>query len=153
MSPLDVLLLHVAATWALVGLIWVVQLVQYPGFELVRGGGLIAFHEHHCARVAWVVGPLMGVELLTGIALWWERPVGLSDASLAASLVLLAVNWVWTGAVAVPLHARIGARAETPESRAERKLVAANWVRTLAWTGRGLWGLFVVRAVFAAAGA
>jgi hypothetical protein len=141
LDAIDLLLLHMAVTWALVGLIWTVQLVQYPAFALVGGTQFTAFHEHHSLRISWLVGPLMGCELLTGLALLWHRPSGLSATLLVPGLALIALNWAWTAFVAVPLHRRLSGRVQ-----AQSKLVATNWVRTAAWSARGAWVLFAIRA-------
>ena len=133
------LLLHAAATWGLVGLIWVVQLVQYPGFSRVGSPDFGPYHEHHCARITWVVAPLMAGELLTGLALLLERPPGLSLASLGLGLGLLALNWATTAFVFVPLHGRL-----RPLSAELGRLVTWNWVRTACWTARGAWILVVL---------
>ena len=142
LQAVDLLLMHMAVTWALVGLIWTVQLVQYPGFAFVGGTEFTAFHDHHSVRISWIVGPLMACELLTGLALLWDRPSGLSGSLVAMGLALIAVNWAWTAFVAVPLHKRLSGRV----LQARSKLVAANWVRTAAWSARGAWVLFAMRA-------
>ena len=142
LQTIDLLLLHVAVTWALVGLIWTVQLVQHPGFAFVGGTEFAAFHDHHSVRITWIVGPLMACELLTGLALLWDRPSGLSGTLLGSGLALIAVNWAWTAFVAVTLHKKLSGRVR----RAQGKLVATNWVRTVAWSARGAWVLVALRA-------
>jgi hypothetical protein len=142
MKPDDLLLAHAAATWALVGLIWVVQLVQYPGFALVGARDIRAYHAAHVRRITWVVAPLMGVELVTGILLVLDPPAGASTLVLWAASALLAFNWLCTAFVAVPLHGRIaGERRE----RAQALLVATNWMRTGAWSARGVLVLLLLR--------
>jgi len=143
---LDLLLFHAASTWGMVGLIWTMQLVTYPGFARVGSAEFGAFHEHHCNRIAWVVGPLMGTELVTGLALIWDRPPGLSDASLGVGLGLLAVNWACTAFLSMPLHARLRGHAR----EAQRALVRTNWLRTVAWSARGFWTMVALRAALAA---
>lgn len=133
MDPLSTLILHVAATWALLGVIWIVQLVQYPAFARVGPAEFRAYHEAHCNRIHWIVAPLMGVELLTGIALVVDPPAGVSGAILGAGLALIALNWALTGLVSVPLHGRLGAGLR---SGAQERLVATNWLRTAAWSAR-----------------
>ena len=147
MTALDLLLAHLALTWALVGLIWTVQLVKYPSFALVGPGQFAAYHKQHTTRMTWVVAPLMGGELLTGLALFWLVPGGLSPAWLWTGLGLIALNWAWTALVAVPLHTRLGPR----DDGLKGALVRANWVRTLAWSARGVWALAAVRTALAAA--
>lgn len=124
-------ILHATATWALVGLIWVVQLVIYPQFGAVGRAEFAAYHAEYTRRVAWVVGPLMLAE--SGSAGWmlWS---GERAGWFLVSLVPLAANWLSTVAVQVPLHARL---ARDYERDAHRALVRTNWVRTAAWTARG----------------
>lgn len=146
MEPLDLLLVHAAATWALVGLIWVVQLVQYPGFALVGASELGPFHAHHSARITWIVAPLMAAELASGVALVPLRPEGVSPTLVWTGLLLIGVNWLCTAFVSVPLHGRLGRR--TP--RVQRTLVTTNWIRTAAWSARGGLVLIALRGALAA---
>ena len=41
--------LQAAATFGMTGLIWLVQLVQYPAFARVGAAEFAAFHRHHCS--------------------------------------------------------------------------------------------------------
>lgn len=86
------LLLHAASTWALIGLIWTVQLVQYPSCALVGAPEIGRFHEEHRRRITWVVTPLMGVELATGLILAGTA----GSAWVWLGLALIAVNWACT---------------------------------------------------------
>ncbi len=131
---------HAAATWALVGLIWVVQVVVYPGFARVGGGAFVDYHADYTRRVTYVVAPLMGVELLGALYVVARPPAFLAPIEAWAGLALVVTCWVSTAAVQVPLHARLG---EGRDEARIRRLVRGNWVRTLAWTARGL-GLLVV---------
>lgn len=143
MNPNDLWLVHAAATWAMAGLIWIVQVVQYPAFARVGDAEFPSFHEHHCRSIAFVVGPLMGVELATGLALWANPPAGLSSAWLAAGLIPIALNAALTALRAAPLHARlsVGDRGEL------RALLRVNAVRTFLWTWRGVWVWITLRGV------
>lgn len=125
------LAVHCAATWALVGLIWTVQLVHYPLFANVGADRFRAYHARHTRTITFIVGPLMLTELLTAILL---LAGGVREPWLLASLPPLLFNWFSTGLVQVPLHNRL-ANGFDPE--ACRRLVSTNWWRTLAWTLRG----------------
>jgi hypothetical protein len=129
MRPL--LLAHAAATWALVGLIWTVQLVQYPLFADVGPDAFPAFHARHTRQITWVVAPLMLAELATAVLLVARGP---ASPWLLASLVPLAAVWLSTWLVQVPLHDRL---ADGFDAAAHGRLVATNWIRTAAWTLRG----------------
>ena len=63
------LLLQVAATLALVGLIWFVQVVHYPLFAKVGSSSFADYEQSHQRRTTLVVAPLMLVEAATAIAL------------------------------------------------------------------------------------
>lgn len=128
------ILIHVASTWALVGLIWTVHVVHYPLFGAV-GQGFRAYHEQHMQRITWVVGPLMLAELATGVLLWLSPPAGTDGRLWFAGLVLLGVIWLETGLFAVPQHGRLAAGFDAGTQGA---LMAGNLVRSLAWTARGL---------------
>ena len=141
MSALDLLLVHAAATWALVGLTWTVQLVQYPGFVRVGAREFARFHEHHCNAIAWIVGPLMGIEGVSGLVLWFQPPEGVSTAWLAAGLVAIPLHLALTGLFAVPLHGR----QRAGETRSLRALLLVHGLRTLLWSWRGVWVLLTLR--------
>ncbi len=129
------LVLGTAATWGMVGVIWMVQLVQYPmltGYPPEAATTAMADHQR---RISWVVGPLMAVEGVTALILLVDRPeiMGATQAWVAA--ILLGVALVSTVAVQVPLHSRL---ADAHDVVTARRLVATNWVRTTAWTARGV---------------
>ena len=124
--------MHAVATWSLVGVIWVVQLVIYPQFGAVGCREFTAYHADYTRRIAWIVGPLMLAEAGGAVAmLWW----GERAAWFLISLGLLAINWLSTALVQVPLHKKL---TREYDAGVRRALVRTNWVRTAAWTARGL---------------
>ena len=125
------LLLHVAATWALVGLMWTVQLVLYPLFAQVDTASFQAYHARHLLRITLAIGPLLAVEFLTLAALLLA---GVRNPWLLASLVPLAFSYFSTWTVQVPLHTRL---ATGFDAEVLRRLIASNRWRTAAWTLRG----------------
>ena len=137
MPPL-LLLVHAAATWFMVGLIWFVQVVHYPLFAAVGDDALRSYGSRNQRRTSWVVGPVMIVELVTALLLLVSRPASVSPALAWAGAVLLALVWISTAAVQVPLHEAL---ARDPAPRLIARLVATNWLRTFAWSARGLLAL------------
>lgn len=135
MSDSLILIAHVAATWAMVGLIWMVQLVVYPAFELVGRGELRRLHEAHCTRTGWIVGPLMGVETATGLWLLGSPPTGVGWWWPWIGMALILGNWLLTAFCSVPLHMRL---CSEDGARARRRLVNTNWLRTALWSARGV---------------
>ena len=133
------LALHAAVTWALVGLIWTIQVVHYPLFDAVDAERFAVFHARHARRISLLVGVLMPVE--AGLAVWlaWTQP------SLATWLGvgLVAAIWLATALLAVPRHAEL---ADGYDAVAHRRLVTTNWVRTVLWSARGVLALLLLIA-------
>lgn len=129
-----VLVLGAAATWTMVGVIWFVQVVHYPLLGVVGADRAPEVGARHQTLTAWMVGPPMGVEGLTALALLVDAPIGVAPILpwLAASLLAAALGA--TVALSVPLHRRM---LEAPGTEVGRGLVATNWVRTAAWSARG----------------
>ena len=128
-------LAQLATTLPLVGLIWLVQVVAYPLFAHVGPAEFAVYHRAHSTLITLVVGPLMVVELgAAGIwALHPEAQVSRAEAFVGLALVLVA--WAVTMFASVPQH-NILARGF--DALAHSTLVATNWLRTLAWTARGV---------------
>jgi hypothetical protein len=125
------LLLHAATTLFMVGVIWFVQVVHYPLFSRVGEAAFPEYERHHARRTGWVVGLPMLVELGTAIAIVWC----LGGALPWSGLGLLAVVWTSTGLWQVPAHRRL---ERGFDAAVQRWLVRTNWVRTWAWSGRGI---------------
>lgn len=123
---------HHAATWALVGLIWTIQVVHYPLFAQVGRETFVAYHQRHSCQITWVVAPLMFLEL--GSAAWLVL-AGTRDPWLLASLPLLVFNWASTWLVQIPLHDKL---ATGFDAKAHHRLVTSNWWRTAAWSARAV---------------
>lgn len=122
--------LHVAATLAMAGALWVVQIAIYPLFSAIGRDDFPGYHRRYTRRMGCVVAPLMLLEAGTALLLWWA---GAGSPGLALSLGLLAVAWVSTLAVQVPLHRRLATGYDTG---LHQRLVLSNWIRTLGWTAR-----------------
>lgn len=126
----ELLLLHTAVTWVLVGLIWTIQRVHYPLFEHIGEAKFPAYHARHMWLITWLVGPLAAAEAgSAGLLLW----AGEKSPLFWVSLVALAIAWISTFFFQVPLHSRLSNGFDPP---AFRRLIATNWLRTIAWTVR-----------------
>lgn len=125
------LLVHAATTLFMVGVIWFVQIVHYPLFFRVGEAAFSEYERDHARRTGWVVAIPMILELATAIATVWV----IGGALAWSGLNLLAVVWVSTAIWQVPAHRRLerGFDAVT-----QRRLLKTNWVRTVAWSARGV---------------
>ena len=138
---MSLLLIHLAATWALVGLIWFVQIVHYPLLGAVGNAEFSAYEQRHMSLTTWVVAPPMLVEAATALLLFWFRPAGVATWQMWAGVVLLAIIWLSTALLQVPCHDTL---SKGFDAEVHRRLVATNWVRTIAWSVRGLLVLWMM---------
>ena len=77
----------------------------------------------------------MLAEGVTGLWLVAVPPGDLGRLLPLVALALMAVAYGTTAFVSVPLHERLTARFD---AEAHERLVRTNWIRTAAWTARGL---------------
>ena len=132
---MGLLLVHVAATFVMVGIIWFVQVVHYPLFAKVGRTGFSAYSEAHSRLTGYVVGPPMLVEAATAVLLVLRRPDEVPAALAWAGLALLAGVWLSTALLQSPRHGRL---ALGFDAGTYRFLVASNWARTVLWSLRGV---------------
>jgi hypothetical protein len=116
------------ASFGLVVLIWLVQVIIYPAFAEIEPDRFVCWHAGYTRAVTWIVAPLMlaQVALLAWLAIVRPSPRVLS----AAAMVGLA--WMATFALAVPAHDQL--QAIGLDRAVVARLIAGNWVRTIAWT-------------------
>lgn len=128
-------LLHMAFTLAMVGVMTAVQLVIYPAFRRV---GEVDFSAYVSSHGQNIMGPLVlfaPVEVLLALAIWLRAPSGQMKTVAFVAGLLLALAWVLTAIWYGPLHGRL---ASQPYDR-ERidQLITTNWARTILWWARG----------------
>jgi hypothetical protein len=128
-----VVLLHVLSTVFMAGVIVFVQVVHYPLMANVGRSGFVTYERLHAVRTGWVVGFPMIAELGTGLWLAVLPPTPEDRLWAYAGLALLAVIWASTALFQIPAHGRL---EEGFDEAAHRRLVATNWIRTLAWLAR-----------------
>lgn len=131
-------ILQIVSTFYLTGLIWTIQLVQYPFFSYFQNSDFTKYHDDYRFWITPVVAPMMLVELFTAILLLLFPSDEINYNLLIFGLVLVVVIWISTFFVQVPLHEKL---AGGFDENAYRSLVNTNWIRTILWTLRG--GLMV----------
>ncbi|MEM9354438.1 MAG: hypothetical protein AAGA92_15640 [Planctomycetota bacterium] len=139
-----ILLSHAAATLAMVGVVWFVQVVHYPLFTRVGRGEFRRYEIDHQRLTTFVVGPLMLIELATGLLLAFRLGGGPLQIAAWGGLALLAAIWTMTYLLQIPQHAAL---IIDYNPATIRNLVRGNWARTIAWTARGLVVLWIVSQV------
>lgn len=135
-------LIHTASTLCLVGLIWTIQLVHYPLFEQVGSDTYTAYQAAHQWRITLLVLPLMLAELVTAGLLVLNPPRDVRAVVAWLGLILVGVIWLSTFFLQMPQHATLG---KGFDAQAHHLLVNSNWIRTIAWSLRGLIALWMIR--------
>ncbi|AXT54184.1 hypothetical protein D1818_24480 [Aquimarina sp. BL5] len=116
-------------------LIWMVQLIIYPGFKHYQKEDLIKWHRVYALRITLIVMPLMIGQLLINVASIYMI---FSFYSLI-SLILVVLVWLSTFIQFVPMHSRISDGIF--DRTLIHRLVHLNWLRTFLWTTIFLFGL------------
>jgi len=127
---------RIAVDFGLVILIWLVQLIIYPGFQYYSPDELAVWHPKYSNLITLIVGPLMLAQVgLVG----WELLNRFSWLAVT-SAVLVGLMWASTAFQAIPIHNAIAAGNPSPQTLTQ--LVSVNWVRTIGWTVIFLLGLW-----------
>lgn len=125
------LLACLGSTFFMTGLIWLVQLVHYPLLGEVGPAAFGRYHAEHVRRIGPLVGGQMLVELVSSCGLIVVRPSGIPAWLAIAGVGSVAITWISTTALQVPIHGRL---ASGFDPAAHQLLVRSNWVRTMSWT-------------------
>ena len=135
------LVVHLAAVWFCVGLVWVVQVLVYPGF---RGADRARWREHHDRHTrrmtALVVGPWAVQGATCAVLLGW-RPDGVPLWLAVLAAICGAATVAVTLGFSVPCHRRL---AVADDEAALDRLVSTNRYRTAAWTAGGVVAVVMV---------
>ena len=127
-ESLNIELFQLLVNSGLMVLIWIVQLVIYPGFIHYPEPEIKKWHPIYARRITYIVMPLMLSQLVMYTYSIFQE-YSLVNMSI---LVLILFNWVITFLMAVPLHGRIDKDLTSLHHR--KKLIKVNWPRTIAWT-------------------
>ena len=138
-----VLLACALFTFAMTGLIWLIQLVQYPLMSRVGAEFFVAYEQLHCRNITPIVLPLMTVELATSIWLAW-KPVAGSEWLLLIGCGLVGLLWASTFFLQVPMHDVL---CQSFDAKVHTQLVQSNWIRTVLWSARSAVMLWVLADV------
>lgn len=129
-----ILLAQLLSTVYMAGVIWFVQIVHYPLLSAVGAEQFTDYERRHCNLTSWVVAPGMLVELTSTVALVIVPDSGVPPGLAWSGLLLVVLIWISTAVWQMPLHRQLTQRYSVTLIN---RLVATNWMRTIAWTVRG----------------
>jgi hypothetical protein len=119
----------------MVGVIWTIQLVHYPLMAMADRHRYRDFQAAHERRISVIVVPVMLTEAATATILTFSPGSPVAPSMAWTGVGLLGLIWASTFLIQVPLHRTLGRGFDAV---AHRRLVRSNWLRTAAWTFRGL---------------
>ncbi len=136
--------IHVAATLFMVGLIWTIHYVHYPLFAYVGESTYASFQAAHVERIGkllFIPWLSEGITLIGVLALAFlgghkalRIPAVINGAAMA---VVLVISGVWSA----PTHAKL---ADGFDRSLHDQLMTVNLIRTLAWTMCGICAIWIV---------
>ena len=135
---------QVVGSVGMFGVIWIMQIVHYPLMRFVSGEQFARFETAHRVRISWVVGPLMLIEGVCVLAFLFAPPAGLAWWLPWVGSGVEAVAIGTTAFVSASLHERLNAHFN--QATLDR-LIATNWIRTVAWTARAALAIAMLVAV------
>ena len=109
-------------------LIWMVQLLVYPGFIYYTKQNLRQWHTVYTPRITLIVAPLMLSQLVIAVYRLYTNATWFSTAY---AILVLAV-WLTTFYIFIPIHDKI--QKGTFEDHLLHRLVSLNWMRTILWS-------------------
>ena len=119
--------LYASINAGLLVLIWLVQIIVYPGMHGWDTTRFSELHRDYGRRISLIVGPLM----LTQIVLALRQVIITPDfVSIMQAMLITFVLGV-TIFISVPLHRDLSGGYD---SRVVNRLITTNWLRTFGWS-------------------
>ncbi len=109
-------------------LIWIVQLVIYPGLKFYQKPDLMQWHKKYVIKIAYVVMPLMIGQLSLAIV----QTFTMFSLYHLIILILIVCVWISTFFQFLPMHNRISF-GDSEDSILDQ-LIQKNWGRTIVLT-------------------
>lgn len=125
-------LVTLAFTLYMSGMIWSMQVFEYPLFALVGRNEFPSYHAAHNRSLPFFVILPSVLALGSAVVLFWLRPIGIPLWSVVLVVALDLAILVSTVAWQAPLHGRLDHEGFSAE--VIRTLIRSNWIRTILWT-------------------
>ena len=120
-------LLYSAINGGLAVLIWLVQIIIYPGMHGWDRDRFTGLHRDYARRISFIVVPLM----LGQAALALHQLFTVPGSIVVVQTLLIAGVWGVTMFISVPLHRKL---SEGYKSKTVNGLITSNWLRTAGWS-------------------
>jgi hypothetical protein len=135
------LLIQAGTSSFMAGLIWTMQLLNYPLLALISPADVPRYEQSHNRRFGLLVIPGVIVTAATSVVMLITRPTTVPLAVPVTTLALLAGILVSTVLHGAKAHTRL---AQAFDPSVHIMLVRTNWVRTTAWSALAVFDLIAV---------
>lgn len=135
-----ILIIQAITAYAMLGIVFYMQLIHYPLYLKIKQG-FERYERAHVKRSAYLIGPLMLVELLTAFGLVTYASSDFVTRLSVFNLILIIATWIVTFLLSMPQHQRLSAH------RSEKKihqLINSNWLRSLFTLARAVLITFLI---------
>ena len=137
-------IINTAASFYMLGVIWQIQILQYPAFQLIDARSFAKHHAFHTRRISYVVILPMLLELGSSFLLLFMNFEPHNTINIIGFLLVISI-WTSTFFIQVPLHEKLK-NSEGDLSENIKRLITTNWLRTLLWSLKA--GLAVLALMF-----
>jgi hypothetical protein len=120
-------ILFTTVNGGLLVLIWIVQIIIYPGMHGWDRDRFQALHRDYVPRISLIVVPL----IIAQAALALHQLMLAPNLIAAAQAVLIGAVLAVTFLLSVPLHKRLSAGYD---AQTVTRLTGTNWLRTIGWS-------------------
>jgi hypothetical protein len=134
------LILNLITSLMMAGIVWFMQVVQFPLFTTVRPRNFLGYGTHFKFLTAYIMAPMFLLEAIGALGLAIKF-YGHHNGLLIGNLVLFAIAWGATLLYTLPIQNKLTERYVPARIRS---LIHYNWVRTLAWSGKGALAVLLV---------
>jgi hypothetical protein len=139
------LLVDTAAATFMAGVLWTMQLLNYPLLSLVGRDAFPDYEAAHNRRFGIIVFPGVAVALIGAIGLLVTRPAAIPAWAPVVALVLVSLVVSSTAALQARQHGQL---ARGFDERMNRALVVSNWIRVADWSAASVLSLWMCHLVF-----
>ena len=91
------------------------------------------YHNFHSMRISILAMPLMFIEMVTSIMLFYQNFSNAFHIIFFSNLIIVILIWFSTFLIQVPLHNSLSKEKDIEKLS---RLVHTNWIRTILWTVR-----------------
>ncbi|MGB5982776.1 MAG: hypothetical protein WBG46_11590 [Nonlabens sp.] len=141
---MNIEIFRLAVDFGLMVLIWMVQLLIYPGFEFLNKDTFHDWHRKYARNMTFIVAPLMFAQVFMVVYFFYFHAPQFATNVIYATLV--ALTWISTFLIFIPLHNKLDNEPHNVDTCC--KLTQHNWIRVILWTGIVLLDIYLLYKPF-----